>query len=109
MNQARIQQLLHAPMQRHYRVKVGDTVSVELPRIPFTRETEFLRLQTSTRGDSVQASAAGSSGEGRLHPGAIVGKAVRPGTTHVRVTAYDDLQGREMDVAPLDIVIEVDA
>ena len=103
--------LLHSMnVDRHYKAAVGDSVVIDLPRIPLTRQTEFVQLATEKSGDidAFQEAYEVNWMEGVLSPDTIVGKAVKPGTIHFILKAIDSLTGDEMpEVDPIDIVVEI--
>lgn len=103
--------MLHGrPVAQRYTAKAGDYLKIDLPQIPFTRYTEFVRLATEKRGDTYcfAEMEAPDPGEGTLLPRQIIGRAVCPGEMHIVLRAVDSFSGEDIpDVKPLDIVVEV--
>lgn len=96
--------------KRLYKAQVGEEISIELPRVPLTGDTEFLQLKTEIEGEEIleEMSATGSSGEGLLMPRSLIRRALKPGKSRIVIRAYDSLtQARIPDVEPLDIEIEI--
>ena len=109
MDPKKISSYLQRAPRRAYKVKVGEEVSIELPRVPLTAETEFLELRTEIHGDDILEASAqkDESVEGRLLPRSLVRKTVKAGKTHVVVKAFDSLTQKEIpEVEPLDIEVE---
>lgn len=112
MDSLKIQSLLHS-VPEHYSLKEGEPVTVELPRIPFTRHTEFLKLHCEVHDDTGIFSKNGAEldktdFEGLHYPQLIQGMALRPGTSEIIVTPIHALSGEAIsDVDPLVITIQV--
>ncbi len=111
MDTQKINDLLHSDfVPDHYTAKVGDSISISLPRIPFTRFTEFLQVEQERQGDleCFIEERVTEQGEGSLLPREISGRTVCPGELHIVLSAKDSLSGERIaDVEPLDIVVEV--
>jgi hypothetical protein len=109
MNPKKISALLHKnQVRQHYRLQPGEEVSVELPHIPLTRQTEFLALTQEIKGDAAHFREA-TEGEGTLSPRRLQGRALRPGRTDIVLHAVDALSGQEIaEVKPFSIVVEVE-
>ena len=108
----RINALLHSGnVPSRYTARAGDYLKIELPKVPMTRYTQFVRLDKEKRGDTACFAEAEppDAGEGTLLPNQIVGRAVCPGRLHIVLRAVDSLSGEEIpDVRPFDIVVEVE-
>jgi hypothetical protein len=111
MDPEKISALLHAvPLPHYYKAKPGDFVTINLPRLPLTRYTEYLRMDRENWGDlnCFVEETPEPQGEGSLLPRHIRGQAVCPGTIHIVLSARDRLSGQQISgVEPLDIVVEV--
>ena len=108
----KIDAMLHSSaLPRRYRAKTGEFLTINLPRIPLTRYTEFVRLDKKTFGDIgcfIETDAPDQE-EGSLLPRQIAGQARCPGEFHILLRAVNSLSGEEIpNVRPLDIVVEVD-
>lgn len=107
-----INAMLHSVAVPHlYTAKAGDYLKIELPKVPLTRYTEFVRLDKEKRGDMgcFAEMEPPDTGEGTLLPHQIVGRAICPGTLHIVLRAVDIFSGAEIpDVKPLDIVVEIE-
>jgi hypothetical protein len=110
-NSEMINAMLHSVAVPHlYTARAGDYVKIELPKVPLTRYTEFVRLDTEKSGDTgcFAELEPPDAGEGTLLPQQIVGRAICPGRLHIVLRAVDIFSGAEIpDVTPLDIVVEV--
>lgn len=107
----KINELLHNDsIEQNYTARSGETLRIQLPRIPMLRETQFLKLKRETRGDveSFVETSGMESGEGVIAPTEIYGTAVSPGTVNIILKAVDRISGEEMpDVEPLRITVNV--
>jgi len=107
-----INKLLHTgSIRRHYKARPGDVFGIELPRVPFTRSTEFLRLEKEISGtqDCIVEEASPDTGEGAILPRQIFARALRPGKALIVLRAIDSLSGEEIpDVEPFRIEVEVE-
>ena len=112
MDSEKINEMLHSRgVRSRYTARAGDYLRIELPRVPMTRYTEFVRLDKEKRGDTAcfAEMEPPDAGEGTLLPTQIVGRAVCPGRLHIVLRAVDSLSGKEIpDVQPFDIVIEIE-
>jgi hypothetical protein len=93
-----------------YKIKVGESLTIGLPRIPITRYTEYLKLQKEKQGDldCFIEELEPELGEGFLLPRQIIGRAVCPGRIHIILSAKDSISGETIPgVEPLDILVEV--
>ena len=90
--------LKSTPVNRNYKVKVGETVKIDLPSIPLTGATEFLQLEQEIQGDqeSLLTEAVPFEGEGYLYPRQVISRAVCPGKVNIVVKAVDSLSGEEI-------------
>lgn len=103
--------LQSSPINRSYKVKVGKTVRIDLPKVPLTGATEFWQLETEIQGDteSLVAQAVPWEGEGILSPAQIISRAVSPGKVNISVKAVDSLSGaRIAGVDPLEIEVDIE-
>ncbi len=112
MNEAeKINELLHSkPVKQNYTAKSGQTLRIELPRIPMTRHTQFVGLKRETHGDvnSFVETSGENAGEGIIAPAEIHGTAVHSGTINFTLTAIDRISGEEIpDVKPLNITVNI--
>lgn len=98
-----------ASVKRSYQAKVGQRLTIRLPEIPLTRDTEFLRLEQTAYGDlDCFLEDRDDEGEGTIYPTSITGVAVSTGEKHFVIQACDSLTGEEIPgVQPLDISIKV--
>jgi hypothetical protein len=107
-----INKLLHSgSIRRHYKAKTGDVFGIELPRVPFTRSTEYLRLEREISGsrDCIVEEATPDPGEGAMLPRQIFARALCPGKAMIVLRAVDSLSGQEIpDVEPFRIEVEVE-
>ena len=108
----KINAMLHSnALPLRYKAKPGQFLTIDLPRIPLTRYTEFVRLDKQTFGDvgCFVESEPPDQEEGSLLPRQIAGQARCPGEFHILLRAVDSLSGEEIpNVPPLDIVVQVD-
>jgi hypothetical protein len=108
-----INQLLHSgSVRQHYKVRPGDVFGIELPRVPFTRNTEFLRLEREISGDRecLVEEASPDTEEGAILPRQIFARALCPGKAIIVLRAIDILSGEEIPgVEPFRIEVEVEA
>ncbi len=106
-----INELLHSnPVKQNYTAKSGQTLRIELPRIPMTRQTQFVGLKRETHGDvnSFVETLGKDAGEGIIAPSEIRGKAVHSGTVNFTLKAIDRISGEEIpDVEPLNITVNI--
>ncbi len=103
--------LKSTPVNRNYKVKVGETVKIDLPSIPLTGATEFLQLEQEIHGDqdSLLPEAAPLEGEGYLSPRQVINRAVCPGKVNVVVKAVNSLSGEEIQgIDPLNIEVDIE-
>ncbi len=108
MNADRLNALLHTGIPSKYRTVVGATVDVALPRLPFTADTEFVQLDLDTSASPPFEASVRDQGEGNALPDHLRARAIRPGSSVLRVTAIDVLTQRRIpDVAPLEIEVTV--
>src|SRR5689334_3083204 len=112
MDEQMLNGLLHsAHFIKHYQVKAGDDLRIQLPSIPLTKYTEFLNLEKSLAGDlHCFVEAPEPSQDGVLLPREVRGKAVCPGEIRIILQAVNRLSGEKIPgVQPLEIVIKVEA
>jgi hypothetical protein len=106
-----INDLLHSsPVKQYYTAKKGQTIKIELPRIPITRQTQFVGLKRETHGDvdSFVETHGDNTGEGVVAPSEIQGKAVHSGTVNFTVKAIDRISGTDIaDVEPFEITVDI--
>ena len=109
MDSKKINELLQQVKTRQYKVKVGESLSIELPKIAMTADTGFLKLVTENDGsDCVTDEVENDAGEGNLQPREIKGIARKAGKRRYKIRAIDVLSQKEIKgVAPLDIELEV--
>jgi hypothetical protein len=112
MNEAeKINELLHSnPVKQNYTAKSGQILRIELPRIPMTRQTQYIGLKREIHGDvnSFVETTAENAGEGVISPTEIKGKAVHSGTINFTLKAIDRISGEEIaDVQPLNITVNI--
>ena len=109
MDSKKINELLQQVKTRQYKVKVGESFSIELPKIAMTENTEFLQLVTETEGgDCLTEEVQNDAGEGNLQPREIKGIGRKVGKIRYKILAVDALSQKEIEgVAPLDIDLEV--
>lgn len=103
--------LKSTPVNRNYKVKVGETVKIDLPSIPLTGATEFLQLEQEIQGeqDSLLAEAVPLEGEGYLSPRQVISRAVCPGKVNIVVKAVDSLSGEEIPgIEPFHIEVDIE-
>ena len=103
--------LKSTPVNRNYKVKVGETVKINLPSIPLTGATEFLQLEQEIHGDrdSLLAEAVPLEGEGYLSPRQVINRAVCPGKVNIVVKAVDSLSGEEVPgIDPFNIEVNIE-
>jgi hypothetical protein len=112
MDSQAINKLLHSgSIRQHYKARPGDVFGIELPRVPFTRSTEFLRLEKEISGnpDCIVEEATPDPGEGAILPRQIFARALRTGKAVIVLRAIDSLSGQEIpDVEPFRIEVEVE-
>ncbi|HEX3186952.1 MAG TPA: hypothetical protein VHQ94_19295 [Pyrinomonadaceae bacterium] len=100
-----------SPFPRRYIAQAGQYLKIDLPKLPLTRYTEFVRLHKETFGDTncfVELDSP-DEGEGSLLPRQIRGRAICPGKFHILLRAVDSLSGQQIpNVSPIDIVVEVE-
>lgn len=108
MDAAELNELIHKK-NNHYKIKVGEEFTIDLPRIPLTGETEFLQLKTeSDDSDCVEEFDSTEFTEGNLAPSVIRGKGLKVGQKHYTVKLINVLDSKQIeDVEPLRIVLEV--
>ena len=95
---------------QQYSVAVGETVTIDLPQIPLTGESEYWQINKEVRGAQrcFVEDASPSEQEGVLSPNQIYGQAVCPGELHIILRVVDFTSGKEIpDVKPLDIFIDI--
>ena len=109
MDSQKINELLQQVKTRQYKVKVGESFSIELPKIAMTEDTEFLQLVKENDGsDCVTEEVENDAGEGNLQPREIKGIARKVGKRRYKIRAVDALSQKVIEgVAPLDIELEV--
>lgn len=111
MNSRLIGGLLRGTEKQRYRGKVGELLHIELPRIPLTRDTEFLQLKIETVGDVIEEPVGREQEmvEGLALPSQILRRGVKPGTSKIIVRAYDALTDSEIaGIEPLEITVDID-
>lgn len=83
------------PFNRNYQVKVGETFKINLPSIPLTGVTEFLRLEQEIEGDqdSIINEAISPETEGYLSPRQIIARAIGPGKVNIVIKPINFLSG----------------
>jgi len=108
----KLNEILHSePVKKKYTAKSGENLSIELPQIPMTRYTQFIKLKKETHGDvdSFKESSGNEIGEGTISPSEIRGKAVQSGTVNFTLTAVDRISGEEIpDVEPINITLNIE-
>ena len=114
MSEAEIlNELLHSNgIKQTYTAKSGETLRIKLPKIPNTRQTQFVGLKRETHGDvnSFVETTGENVGEGVMTPVEIRGKAVQSGTVNFILKAVDRISGKEIpDVEPLNITVNIKA
>ncbi len=108
MNATRLNALLHSGIRSKYRVVVGSTVEVVLPRLPITADTEFVQLDLDTSASAPFEATVPDQGEGNALPDHLHAHALRPGSGVLRVTAIDVLTQEPIpNVEPLEIEVTV--
>ncbi|MDN5213256.1 hypothetical protein QQ020_14400 [Fulvivirgaceae bacterium BMA12] len=110
MDTMAINELLHNNQSEHYRIKVGESFVINLPKIPLTGDTEFIRLTVdSEKSDCVEEYTGKDSGEGILSPVEIKGKGVKAGKKQYTIKLVNALTAKEIEnVIPLKISLEVE-
>lgn len=108
----KINKILHSEaIKQNYTAKSGETLLIELPKIPMTRHTQFVELRTETHGDvdSFEETSGKETGEGTIAPSEIRGKAIQSGTVNFTLRAVDRISGEEIpDVEPLNITLNIE-
>ena len=107
-----INKILHSEnVKQNYTAKSGETLLIELPKIPITRYTQFVELRKETHGDvnSFKEMSRNEAGEGTISPSEIRGKAIQSGTVNFTLKAVDRISGEEIpDVEPLNITLNIE-
>lgn len=97
MNESsKINELLHeSGAGRDLRARVGETLTVDLPSVPLTRYTKFVRLDVTFEGDRDSFDGVVSeTGEGHLAPRSLKLTPRRKGQLRVRIQAVDSRNGQ---------------
>lgn len=106
-----INKILHSEkIKKTYTAKSGENLSIELPKVPMTRYTQFVGLRKETYGDvdSFKEMSGKETGEGTLAPTEIRGKAIQSGTVNFTLRAVDRISGEEIpDVEPFNITLNI--
>lgn len=103
--------LKSTPINRNYKVKVGETVKIDLPSIPLTGATEFLQIEQEIQGDqeSLLTEEVPFEGEGYLYPRQVISRAVCPGKVNIVVKAVDSLSGEKIPgIDPFNIEVDIE-
>lgn len=112
MDAKKINMFLHSSqVSPTYHAKTGETLSINLPRIPLTRYTEYLELRREFVGDTgcFRELPNQRHGEGNISPEKITLKALHPGQAQIVIHAVDALSGEKIpEVEPLSINVDIE-
>ncbi len=97
--------------QDHYEVKVGDVLTIQLPRVPMTAETQFIQIASGLApgaSGALKVEGSGTDFEGVHQPSEFVGRAVKPGRERILVQALDAFTHEPVEgVTPFEITVDV--
>ncbi len=111
MNTDVIQNLMGQVGQRQYRIKVGDRISIPMPRIPMTRDTQYLSISPKIKDPkgSVIMETHPRAGEGHLGADRIDLVGSKLGECIISIEAADRLTGTLIQgVSPVEIILNVE-
>jgi hypothetical protein len=106
----RLNYLLHSrPVPQHHTARVGEELDIQLPRVPFTAETQFVELSASFQGsDAIEVAGGKDVLEGAMLPRKVHTRALRPGRSVISIRVIDPLSRAAIEgVDPVEIVIDV--
>ena len=111
MDAAKINEILHRDkIQQSYRTQVGSDITIAAPRLPMTRYTQFISVETEKKGDvgSFRVyKAAPKDEEGILALRDIGVQSLSSGTLQLSFVARDRLTGEAIEgVEPVNVIIE---
>jgi hypothetical protein len=110
MDIQKINEILHRDkIQDLYHIHVGNGVIVHGPRVPMTRYTEFVSVETEKGGDIASfriRDAESPELEGLVGPQQVEVRSIGPGTLHLSFVATDSTTGEAIPgVEPVGVTV----